>query len=97
MRVTINGNAIIVQENVMTSNGIIHAVNAIIPIPPLVTFVMADPNLYNMGMAFTRSNLTVDFPLVLSTENGSTPAPFIVLVLPIRYSWICWMNWRSND
>ena len=97
MSVTLNGNAIIVQGNVMTSNGIIHAVNAIIPIPPLVTFVMADPNLYNMGMAFTRSDLKVDFPLVLSTENGSTLATFTVLLLPIWHSWICWMNWRSND
>jgi len=78
MRVTLNGNARIVQGNVMASNGIIHAVNAIIPVPSLVTFVLADPNLYNLGMALTRNDLTVDFPSVLSTENGSAPAPFTV-------------------
>jgi len=39
MRVTLNGNARIVQGNVMASNGIIHVVNAIIPIPSLVTSV----------------------------------------------------------
>lgn len=78
MRVTLNGNSRIVQGNVRASNGIIHAVNAVIPIPSLVTFVLADPNLYNLSLALTRSDLTIDFPSVLSTENGSSPAPFTV-------------------
>lgn len=78
MRVTLNGNARIVQGNVWASNGVIHAVNAIIPIPTLVTFVMADPNLYNLSLALTRNDLTVDFPTILNTENGSAPAPFTV-------------------
>ena len=76
MRVTLNGNARIVRGNVMASNGIIHVVNAIIPIPTLVTFVLADPNLYNLGMAIARNDLTVDFPSILSTKNGTAPAPF---------------------
>jgi len=78
MRVTLNGNARIVQGNVWASNGVIHAVNGIIPIPTLVTFVMADPNLYNLSLALTRNDLTVDFPTILNTENGSAPAPFTV-------------------
>ena len=76
MRVTLNGSSRIVQGNVNASNGVIHAVNALIPIPSLVTFVMADTNLYNLGLALTRNDLTVDFPSILSTENGSAPAPF---------------------
>ena len=76
MRVTLNGSSRIVQGNVNASNGVIHAVNALIPIPSLVTFVMADTNLYNLGLALTRNDLTVDFPSILSTENGSSPAPF---------------------
>ena len=78
MRVTLNGSSRIVQGNVNGSNGVIHAVNAVIPIPSLVTFVLADPNLYNLGLALTRDDLTVDFPTILSTENGSVPAPFTV-------------------
>ena len=76
MRVTLNGSSRIVQGNVNASNGVIHAVNAVIPIPSLVTFVLADPNLYNLALALTRDDLTVDFPTILNTENGSAPAPF---------------------
>jgi len=78
MRVTLNGNSRIVQGNINASNGVIHAVNAVIPIPSLVTFVLADPNLYNLGLALTRDDLSLDFPTILSTENGSVPAPFTV-------------------
>jgi uncharacterized surface protein with fasciclin (FAS1) repeats len=78
MRVTLNGSSRIVQGNVNASNGVIHAVNAVIPIPSLMTFVLADPNLYNLSLALTRDDLTVDFPTILSTENGSASAPFTV-------------------
>ena len=78
MRVMLNGSSRIIQGNVYASNGVIHAVNAVIPIPSLVTFLMADTNLYNLGLALTRNDLTVDFPSILSTETGSTPAPLTV-------------------
>ena len=78
MRVTLNGSSRIVQGNINASNGVIHAVNAVIPIPSLVTFVLADPNLYNLSLALTRDDLTQDFPTILNTENGRAPAPFTV-------------------
>ena len=78
MRVTLNGSSRIVQGNINASNGVIHAVNAVIPIPSLVTFVLADPNLYNLSLALTRDDLTQDFPKILNTENGIAPAPFTV-------------------
>ena len=78
MRVTLNGSSRIVQGNIDASNGVIHAVNAVIPIPSLVTFVLADPNLYNLSLALTRDELTEDFPTILNTENGRAPAPLTV-------------------
>ncbi len=78
MRVTLNGSSRIVQGNINASNGVIHAVNAVIPIPSLVTFILADPNLYNLSLALTRDDLTEDFPTILNTENGRAPAPFTV-------------------
>ena len=78
MRVTLNGSSRIVQGNINASNGVIHAVNAVIPIPSLVTFVLADPNLYNLSLALTRDDLTEDFPTILNTEYGRAPAPFTV-------------------
>ena len=78
MRVTLNGESRIIQGNVRASNGIIHVVDRIIPLPSLVTFVLADPLLYNLAVALTRNDLTVDFTAVLSTQNGTSPAPFTV-------------------
>ena len=78
MRVTLNGESRIVQGNVRASNGIIHLVDRIIPLPSLVTFILADPLLYSLAVALTRNDLTVDFTAVLSTQNGTSPAPFIV-------------------
>jgi len=78
MRVTLNGESRIVQGNVRASNGFIHVVDRIIPLPSLVTFVLADPLLYNLAVALTRNDLTVDFTAVLSTQNGTSPAPFTV-------------------
>ena len=78
MRVTLNGESRIVQGNVRASNGIIHVVDRIIPLPSLVTFILADPLLYSLAVALTRNDLTVDFTAVLSTQNGTSPAPFIV-------------------
>ena len=78
MRVTLNGESRITQGNVDASNGIIHAVDKIIPIPSIVTFAKADKNLGNLLLALTRSDLTTDFPSILSTNVGTAPAPFTV-------------------
>ena len=78
MRVTLNGEARITQGNVRASNGIIHAVNRVIPLPSIVTFAKADQELTNLLIALTRSDLTVDFASILSTDLGTSPAPFTV-------------------
>jgi uncharacterized surface protein with fasciclin (FAS1) repeats len=78
MRVTLNGESRITQGNVFASNGIIHAIDRVIPIPSIVTFAKADKNLTNLLIALTRSDLTVDFASILSTNIGTSPAPFTV-------------------
>ena len=78
MRVTLNGEARITQGNVRVSNGIIHAVDRVIPLPSVVTFAKADQGLTNLLIALTRSDLTVDFVTTLSTKLGASPAPFTV-------------------
>ena len=78
MRVTLNGESRITQGNVFASNGIIHAIDRVIPIPSIVTFAKADKNLTNLLTALTRSDLTVDFASILSTDIGTSPAPFTV-------------------
>jgi len=78
MRVTLNGEAMITRGNIMASNGIIHTVNRVIPLPTVVTFVTADANFKNLAQAVTREDLTVDLVEVLSTNASNSPAPFTV-------------------
>ena len=78
MRVTLNGEAMVTQGNVYASNGVIHAVNRVIPLPSIVTFAKADKNLGVLLSALTRQDLTTDFASVLSTGLGTSPAPFTV-------------------
>ena len=78
MRVTINGESRITRGNIMASNGIIHVINNVIPLPSVVTFVKADQNLGGLFQALTRSDLKTDFVSILSTNSSKSPAPFTV-------------------
>jgi uncharacterized surface protein with fasciclin (FAS1) repeats len=63
---------------VRATNGIIHAVDRVVPIPSIVTFAKADTGLTNLLIALTRPDLTADFASILSTDAGTSPAPFTV-------------------
>ena len=77
MRITLNGESMITNA-VRASNGIVHAVNRVIPLPTVVTFTKADKNLEILLSALTRPDLTADFPSILSTGADTSPAPFTV-------------------
>ena len=76
--VVINGVSTMTTADVSENNGIIHAVNAVISLPTVVTFAIADPNFSILVTALTREDLTFDFVETLSTANGTDPAPFTV-------------------
>lgn len=75
--VTFNGVSTVAQADVVGTNGIIHAVDAVIPIPTVVTFAVADPNFSTLVAALTDLTPGTDFVATLSTE-GESPAPFTV-------------------
>ena len=77
MRITLNGESMITRA-VKAENGIVHAVNRVIPLPTIVTFAKADENLEILLAALTRPDLTTDFPSILSTGADISPAPFTV-------------------
>ena len=56
----------------------IHAVDAVINLPTVVDFALADPTFSTLVTALTDSRLTTDFVSILSTANGTDPAPFTV-------------------
>jgi transforming growth factor-beta-induced protein len=76
--VVINGVSTVTAADVSVDNGTIHAVNAVIGLPTVVTFAVADPNFSVLETALTRPDLTFDFVGTLSTAKGTDPAPFTV-------------------
>ena len=85
--VVINGVSTVTTADVSVDNGTIHAVDAVIGLPTVVTFALADPNFSVLVTALTRSDLTFDFVGTLSTPNGTSPAPFTVFA-PIDAAFI---------
>ena len=86
MRITLNGESMITRA-VRAENGIVHAVNRVIPLPTIVTFAKADKNLEILLTALTRPDLTADFPSILSTDSETSPAPFTVFA-PTNHAFV---------
>ncbi|WP_034229303.1 fasciclin domain-containing protein [Aquimarina pacifica] len=69
--VTINGDATVTQADVERSNGIIHAIDKVIPLPTLLTFVAADPELSSLAVtATTTEGFATDFAAVLGAADS---------------------------
>ncbi|WP_324721364.1 fasciclin domain-containing protein [Salinimicrobium sp. HB62] len=73
--VMINGVATVEQANIEVDNGVIHAVDAVIGLPSVVTFALADPTFNTLVAALTRED---DFTFVSTLMKTGSPAPFTV-------------------
>ncbi|MGB7784788.1 MAG: fasciclin domain-containing protein [Salinimicrobium sp.] len=73
--VTINGVATVETADIEVDNGVIHAVDAVIGLPSIVTFATADPNFSTLVTALTRES---DYTFVETLMMTSDPAPFTV-------------------
>lgn len=60
------------------SNGTVHIVDAVIGLPTVTTFAVADPTFSTLVTALTTLTPATDFVATLSTANGTSPAPFTV-------------------
>lgn len=69
--VTFNGVSNVFQPDVVGTNGVIHAVDAVIGIPTVVTFATADPNFSTLVSALTDLTPGTDFAEILSRTTGS--------------------------
>lgn len=76
--VSLNGNSKVIKADIIANNGVIHVVDAVIDLPTIVDFALADPTFETLVAALTRSDLTFDYVTTLSTSNGTSPAPFTV-------------------
>ncbi|WP_418512876.1 fasciclin domain-containing protein [Corallibacter sp.] len=71
--VTFNGISTVMSADIVGTNGIIHAVDAVIDIPTVVTFAAADPNFSTLVTALTDLTPNTDFVSILSrTEGGNS-------------------------
>ncbi|UNY98850.1 fasciclin domain-containing protein [Zhouia spongiae] len=72
--VSLNGISEVTTADIEVRNGVIHAVDAVIALPTIVTFATADPDFTSLVSALTAEDQP-DFAGILS---GTTNAPFTV-------------------
>lgn len=75
--VKLNGISNVELADIDATNGVIHVVDAVIGLPTVVTFALADPTFEILVSALTRET-SFTFVNTLSTANGTNPAPFTV-------------------
>ena len=83
--VFLNGISEVVLADVVATNGVIHAVNAVIDIPTVATFASADPNFSNLLSALTEGTPETDFTGILArTQSGNEDGldPFYTVLAP---------------
>ena len=68
--VTLNGTSSVAAADIIATNGVIHAVDAVIDIPTVVTFAVADPNFSTLVSALTELTPATDFAAILSRVEG---------------------------
>lgn len=73
--VSINGVSNVVAPDVEVDNGVIHAVDAVIGLPDITTFALADATFEILVAALSREE---DFTFVQTLMATSDPAPFTV-------------------
>ncbi len=76
--VSFNGMSDVTEADIVASNGVIHKVGAVVTLPTVVTFATADANFSTLVAALTTLTPSTDFVDILSTMNGTDPAPFTV-------------------
>jgi uncharacterized surface protein with fasciclin (FAS1) repeats len=89
--VTFNGISSVANADIEASNGIVHIVDAVIGLPTVVDFALADPNFSILVAALTRDDLSTDYVGVLSTPQNTSPAPFTVFA-PTNDAFVSLLN-----
>jgi len=70
--VTLNGTSNVVAADIIAINGVIHVVDAVIDLPTIVDFALADPTFETLVAALTREDLTFDYVTTLQSEGPFT-------------------------
>lgn len=89
--VTLNGGPTVTAANLEASNGVVHKIDAVIGLPTIPTFAVADPNFSTLVAALTRPGLSADYVATLSgtgpfTVFAPTNAAFADLLVELGAS-----------
>ena len=71
--VVINGGPKVAATDIVGTNGVIHVVDAVIDIPTVVTFALADPNFSNLVAALSEADGSSANPMYIPTLQGDGP------------------------
>lgn len=73
--VVLNGVSTVTSADNEVDNGVVHAVDAVIGLPDITTFAMADPTFETLVAALTRED---SYTFVETLQSTEAPAPFTV-------------------
>ncbi len=73
--VQLNGASSVTLADIVTSNGVIHIVDTVVPLPDVTTFIFADPNFSTLLEAIL-ADPNVDYITALQTPFGDGATPF---------------------
>lgn len=70
--VTLNGQSTVITADIVTDNGVIHAVDSVIDLPTIATFATTNPGLSSLVAALTDEGNTTFTTLLSDTEQDFT-------------------------
>lgn len=73
--VLLNGASSVTLADIVTSNGVIHVVDTVVPLPDVTTFIFADPN-FSTLLEAVMADPNVDYITALQTPIGEGATPF---------------------
>ncbi len=71
--VTLNGTSNVVIADIIATNGVVHVVDAVIDLPTVVTFAVANPALSNLVAALQSADSQSPSPNLIGTLSGTGP------------------------
>ena len=74
---TLNGTSNVTQGDIVGINGVMHIVDAVIDVPDVTTFILADPTFSSFATSLIEDD-SFEFIGTLQTSNDTVPAPFTV-------------------
>ncbi len=77
--IVLNGASSVEQTDIVTSNGVMHIVDTVVPLPDVTTFVFADPNL-SLLLEAIMADPNIDYIATLQTPIGDGTTPFTCFV-----------------